>query len=464
VTLWRQPDHEDVEDLLRFAKELRGKYLGDLIRQSTEGHDDLSLTVGKGGVGNAVQHFFGLDLNDTRPESDFPHAGAGLGNKKGLELKVVPLTRRSKKGGFRVKERQVIGMINYNGIQDEHWDESKAREKMHRILNVFYEHQKDRSASRIIDAGIWSIEDRMENVLQRDWETCQDVVCDGRAHELSERMFTTLSANTKGAGKGRDFVEYHGGLEKAKRRSFSLKSGYMQSVWENQNGQRVITHAVIDHLVTENVDEAIRGRLRALTGLTVVQTAKKLGIQLSKAKDAVSRIARHWLSGKPNAKMIHELDERGLQLRTVPVKGDDMRPWEATSFPAISIMDLVNCESFEDHSLSQHLTGIVFLPCIRPGRRTPREEIVFGEPIVWRPSVEEWTKIAEEWEMYRDFIKEHGVGGGLPRASETTIIHMRPKARDSSDRDEGPHGETITRQAFWLNQSFVQSLFQRAIE
>ena len=77
---------------------------------------------GKGGVGNAVQAAFGLGL-DNRPEADFPDASGPGVESPGVELKIVPLEMKSNK--WRVKERQAIGMINYNQLPNEplgfHW-------------------------------------------------------------------------------------------------------------------------------------------------------------------------------------------------------------------------------------------------------------------------------------------------------------------------------------------------------
>jgi hypothetical protein len=53
------------------------------------------------------------------------------------------------------------------------------------------------------------------------------------------------------------------------------------------------------------------------------------------------------------------------------------------------------------------------------------------------------------------------VKNNLPKESETTFIHMRPHARNADDIDKSLLKTEITKQCFWFNKSFIQSLISK---
>jgi DNA mismatch repair protein MutH len=118
-----------VEEILSRARLLDGHLLGDIVGARFTASE---ARRGKGEVGAAIEHHFGIPPN-ARPEADFPDAG--------VEPKVVPLRRSG--SVTRVKERTVISMIDYASLVLEDWDSAIVRKKL-RILFVFFEHLPDR--------------------------------------------------------------------------------------------------------------------------------------------------------------------------------------------------------------------------------------------------------------------------------------------------------------------------------
>src|SRR5262245_49889581 len=88
-----------VEEILSRAELLESHVLGDIVGARFTASE---AKRGKGEVGAAIEHHFGIPPN-ARREADFPDAG--------IELKVVPLRRSG--SVIRVKERTVISMIDY---------------------------------------------------------------------------------------------------------------------------------------------------------------------------------------------------------------------------------------------------------------------------------------------------------------------------------------------------------------
>ena len=46
----------------------------------------------------------------------------------------------------------------------------------------------------------------------------------------------------------------------------------------------------------------------------------------------------------------------------------------------------------------------------------------------------------------------------LSKESETKIIHIRPHAQNSNDRDVDSFGTSVVKQSFWRNKKFVHNL------
>ena len=46
----------------------------------------------------------------------------------------------------------------------------------------------------------------------------------------------------------------------------------------------------------------------------------------------------------------------------------------------------------------------------------------------------------------------------LPRVGESYLAHVRPKARDGSDKIRTPQGDMHLKQCFWLNQNYLHQV------
>jgi DNA mismatch repair endonuclease MutH len=162
------------EAILARASLLEGRVLGDIAGAS---FTVMEAKRGKGEVGAAIEHFFGIPPN-SRQEADFPGAE--------IELKVVPLRRTGR--GVRVKERTVISMIDFHGLVLESWGSASVRKKL-KILFVFFEHLVDVSKSSFPIQGIlyWEPDASTDGFIKADWERVLKKVRHGLAHELRKR-------------------------------------------------------------------------------------------------------------------------------------------------------------------------------------------------------------------------------------------------------------------------------------
>ncbi|MCH5210171.1 MAG: hypothetical protein J1F01_04325 [Oscillospiraceae bacterium] len=48
-----------------------------------------------------------------------------------------------------------------------------------------------------------------------------------------------------------------------------------------------------------------------------------------------------------------------------------------------------------------------------------------------------------------------GVSNNLPKQSESRVAHVRPHGRNGDDKLPLPDGRMMTKQCFWLNNSYI---------
>ena len=174
-------------------------------------------------------------------------------------------------------------------------------------------------------------------------------------------------------------------------------------------------------------------------------------------------------------KEIKEILQLGLLVKVIPCRTSDLYPWESMSFPYQPLGELAEEERFDESDFYTMLQGFLFIPLLRESREEKRlDKIIFGKSIIWMPNKKQLLTIQKEWENARNIVRD-GIKvqrkktnnrkgyiqeNNLPKDSETQIIHMRPHGRDSDDIDKSLKKIKITKQCFWFNKSFIQSLLK----
>ena len=191
-------------------------------------------------------------------------------------------------------------------------------------------------------------------------------------------------------------------------------------------------------------------------GRQVEDVGQRLGVKPSKAYHYPATVVRRLFSSFDPAGL-GAFDRRGIEIKTVrkPRRG---RPYEAMSFPAFDPNEFVR-EQWERSTLGKLLRRLLIVPLENETKGAPLGTSTVGVPFFWSPSSQEWSVIAEEWEMFRALI---AAGGALrlPGASKTRILHVRTHGRDAKDRQYAPGVGHVTKRGFWLNQDFLQQLIE----
>lgn len=179
-------DIHSADSIINHAKKLKNTSL----RQACSDEIDHADFKGKGSFGQLLEKFyFGYEPN-SNAEADFLEAG--------LELKASPL-KTLKNGDIRSKERLVLNIINYLEVHKEDFENSTFLKKNAHLLLVFYLYEKDKNlldyVIKLVDG--WKYPDEDLAIIRHDWQTINQKIKDGKAHELSEGDTFYLGACTK---------------------------------------------------------------------------------------------------------------------------------------------------------------------------------------------------------------------------------------------------------------------------
>lgn len=457
-------DPADENAILRRANSLVGLSIQDIIKRSPFKAVSMD-PKNKGSIGNIIQyHGFGVEENSL-PEPDFAEAG--------VELKVVPLEVRD--SGLTVKERTKVCSINYTDLIEQQWFTSHAKTKLNKVLFIYFTYDgENRHRSKVEFCDLWHMNGPDEWIIKKDWEDVKGEVDKGNAHLLSESLTKVLAACRTGKGKGRDLVEQPKSTIKANKRAFALKQSFTKQLWL-EICKKIKYESIIGSLrikEPKDFEDALLEQMRTFTGMSLGEFSKKFGIDIPEGKNAAATIVKRALGFKNVNSHIKEFDQFGIEIRVVPVRSIDNRPWEAVSFPTFKIKELLK-EEFEGSLLYEYVDRILFIPISREEKKTPMRKRIIGKPFFWSPSRSQWDTIEREWSNYQKEIrsgkckitkiksgKKYKEVTGLTKESGTNIIHVRPHGKDRTDRDTDTYGNSVVKQSFWLNKDLVWRLIK----
>lgn len=413
------------------------------------------LVTGKGAIGTVIEEsWFGYTPN-SESEPDFPEAS--------VELKVTPYTRGKK--GIRAKERLVCNIINYMEEYDKTFQTSAFWHKCNTMLLMSYEHLDNvpKGDYRIDEAILFSFPEEDLAIIKHDWETIMSKVRAGRAHELSEGDTLYLAACTKGANASSVRQQPFSTIP-AKQRAYSLKSSYMTQILRNYifgsaEDPHIIKSAEV--LYTQTFEEYIIEKVKPYYGMTQLQLKERFGVE-SDAKSLNEILLARMLGVKGRIAHTEEFQKAGIVPKTIRVQKDGTIK-ESMSFPTFDFIELSKEEIWEDSELYNYLAPTKFLFVIfqeqQPG------EYVFDRIQFWNIPNTDLEEVRKVWERTVQTIRNgvrlvqtpRGICNDLPKKAENPVAHVRPHGKDGKDTLPLPDGRQMTKQCFWLNNTYIET-------
>lgn len=454
------------QSILSHALLLLGKSLRQLYPDIPEAN------VGKGGLGQAVEEFHFMYKPNSNNEPDFPEAA--------LELKCTPLKETSD-GSFVSKERLVLNIINYIEEAGKSFYESSFWKKNAKLLLMFYLHEADKSRLDLIFKIIrtWQIPQDDLKIFIDDWNKIHEKIATGHAHELSEGDTFYLGACVKGA-KGQQNKRKQPLTDiLADQRAYSIKSSYLNTIILESASDASISSEVIisdrqklkirkqiykaesivknikEYKSGETFEQLIERKFKCFYGQTVNDIAKELRLNISNSAKAISYTLCRGILGVTSAK-IAEFEKAGIQLKTIRLEANGNLT-EAMVFSQIKWTEIAQEDEWEDSAWYKTLTQRFFFVVFRKCEDNVDKQAILVKTFFWTMPMSDLQKAKEFWLDTRDKVRE-GRYDAFMKASDHSICHVRPKARNSSDLMMTPQGTYEKKKGYWLNRDYILNI------
>lgn len=468
-------DRTDAKSIEGYAKQLIGKTFLDVLNDAELSQELYSACIEKygnpnrkGGLGNFLEEiYFGYKANsDSR--ADF--------HETGVELKVSPYEIRKNKE-YRVGERLVLTMIDYNNPVEADIFKAHLWEKVQQLLLIYY--LRDRAVEnnleyRIDYTSLFSPSDADLKIIKQDYQVIISKIMAGNAHDLSESDTIYLAACTKGSTALKSTVsQYYNASVLAKKRAFSFKPSYMNTVLKN-----MITQATEESIITNQeqlIEDTFEGivikKLQAYYGKSDKQLCDLFNRVYNNNKAQWIDLAYRMLGIKSNK--AEEFTKANIVVKSIRIEEDGTMN-ENISFPAFNFKELIQ-EEWEDSSVYTYFEETKFLFVIY---KKQNGKYIFSDARFWNmPMADLEGDVRLCWEQTVDKVKNgvlfrksgSRIFNDLPSSKENRIMHIRPHAQKSAyllkdgteignierDANELPDGQWMTHQCFWLNNSYI---------
>lgn len=480
-------DERQPSSIEAYAKLLIGKTFSQVIEEDKS--DDAEDFSNKGDLGQVIErHHFHYECNsDSR--ADFPDAG--------VELKVTPF-KENKDGSYSAKERLVLTKINYIDIVNETFETGHFWNKSRLILLIYYLYRKEalkRFDYEIRYAHLFTPPSEDLVIIHKDYDIIVEKIRAGLAHELSESDTMYLAACTKGA-KSTDRTKQPFSDVPAKPRAFSFKTSYMTYVLNNFIIPGKDTYEAVfeaDELVGRSFEDALKDKLQQFVGLYEEEIEKKLGIEVNRENKSYEAILACRMLGVESNR-VEEFVKAGIITKIIRFRKEKSKNQEFR-LEDFKFADLM-AEAFDEDILDEE-TGepigwesSALFGLLRDRKYfflifwENEDGTVFKGCQVWGMSDSDMEVVRDAWNRTKRILKygveltkviqKNGkviVENNLPGISDNGIFHIRPHASKSyyelkdgetygsgsvSDSDLLPSGERMTKQAYWLNRSYIE--------
>ena len=151
-----------------------------------------------------------------------------------------------------------------------------------------------------------------------------------------------------------------------------------------------------------------------------------------------------------------ELDKAGIEIKTIRLTKSGS-PREAMSFPGFKYLDIVH-ENWEESSFFDKLEHKFLFVVFRVDENNVErlEKISY-----WNMPYEDRLEAQRVWEETKHRVLVDA--SDLPRSSESTVAHVRPKARDGDDKLPTPQGDFQVKKCFWLNKDYIAGVVRELV-
>lgn len=520
----KQYDETDINSIYQYALGIEDKTLLQILQEANLTEEDIkwvrSKETDKGLPGKIIEaSYFGYELN-SRQEADFDKVGAEL---KSTPADVDKSTLRYKSG-----ETISVTQIDFNHPVEDDFYKSHLYDKLKMLLVIFYHRNKELPSKLLYNvfyATLFkpSIEDIA--IIESDFHEINRKIRTGNAHLLSRSDGTYLSTAPKST-KTVLIEPYYGG-EKIVKRSFTLRKEYVNVIlasyytrMKDAKEEKFLSEEELFDLKRMTFSEKIQERFKPFLYESITQIAETLNLFYEQTgadftKLDVNTISKSTISVL-TARMLglkklkcEEFTKAGIVIKTIyfNVHGTNKEKFRLDDVDFLEIynspdpheeieVDEETGEEYKvirtgwtDSELYAQLDSLKYLFVVF--QEDSDGEIIFKGSKLWAMSDEDINLAFKDWldikKVLRDGVQLTRVAWGdgertennFPGVADARRVHLRPHGEKSfyveangetwgngriSDTEELPGGRRMTRQSYWLNNTFVREIVKELVD
>ena len=451
------------EEIELISQSAIGKSLNDILNEEVIRAEDKE--ANKGGLGQLVEKYlFGMD-NNSDSEPDFMPAG--------IELKVTPY-KKLKDGKLSAKERLVLNIIDFETEYKNEFRNSHFWFKNNKIQLIWYlwEANKDKKDYKITHEKLLELS-KSEDLkqIEEDWNLIIKKIREGKAHEISEADTMYLGACTKGANASSTRKQPFSNIP-AMQRAFCFKNSYMTQLVRKYIGDYSDVEKVLRN-TKDTFNEFINNIVNKYKGKSQNELMKEFNID-SNAKNINSILVSRMFNVRNKLGETEEFQKANIIPKTIRIE-ENGRIKESISFPAFKFTDIIE-QDWETCDLREKLETTKYMFFVF---KKDKDNYIFKGIKLWNmPEIDIETSVMEMWkktyntiksgEIVR-YIKDGKRKTNFVGMSENEICHVRPHGRDSRDVCKLPVPDKLTgateytKHCFWINNSYIQGIFDEFI-
>lgn len=260
------------------------------------------------------------------------------------------------------------------------------------------------------------------------------------------------------------------------QRAFSLKPSYMTALARRYHlNEELVSFTTTNELKGKSLEEIIYSKFEKYIGLTDQEIAQKLSIDYKPTTKSFVPLLVSSLLGIKGTRLdkIEEFAKANIEFKTVRLEPNG-KTKQSMSFETIDFHQWTN-GSWEESEIRERFYQTKFLFVIfefnQTKKENPNRKLYFKGIKLWNmpaPTIEK--EIRELWEEVNKVIHE-GIqieykkrgdkvveANNLPKINFNGVAHIRPKARNGADKVTLPDGQQITKQCYWLNNSYIADI------
>jgi hypothetical protein len=161
-----------------------------------------------------------------------------------------------------------------------------------------------------------------------------------------------------------------------------------------------------------------------------------------------------------------EFQKAGIVPKTIRVQKNGSIK-ESMSFPTFDVIELSKEEEWEESELYNYLAPTKFMFVIFQEREDG--QYVFDRVMFWNMPNDDLEEVGRVWQRTVDTIRNgvvltsttRGISNNLPKQAESNVAHVRPHGKDASDKLPLPDGRMMTKQCFWLNNTYIRQQIEK---